>query len=104
MTCPDLCKIDASQYLNATIKAELDRLMKLKVINKLCRPDAQGNVAFPAFATPKQNTEELRFASNFRELSKCVQISPYLASPIRYAVNKMEGFQYSTNIDISMGY
>jgi len=53
---------------------------------------------------PKKDTGEIRFVSDFRELNKYVQRRPFLVPPIRDTLNKMEGFQYVTTIDISMGY
>ena len=85
-------------------KNELDRLVKLKVLRKLYGNETQENFAFPAFTVPKKDTGEIRFVSDFRELNKYVQRSPFLVPPIRDTLNKMEGFQYATTIDISMGY
>ena len=85
-------------------KKELDRLEKLNVICKLYGDETQDKFAFPAFTIPKRNTDEVRFVSDFRELNKWVVRSPYLVPPIRDTLNKMEGFQYATTIDISMGY
>ena len=66
--------------------------------------ETQGNVAFPAFALPKKDTGEIRFLSDFRELNKCVQRNPFLVPPMRVTMNKMEGFQHATTIDVSMGH
>ena len=85
-------------------EVELDRLVKLKVINKLCRHDAQGNFSFPEFTVvPKKNNEEVRFVPDFRELNKHTQRSPCLEPLTRDALNKMEGLKHATTADMSMG-
>ena len=83
-------------------KQELDRLTKLNVIKRLFGHETQGNFAFPAFTMPKKNTDEIRFVTDFRELNKYVQRSPFLVPPMRDTLNKMEGFQFATTIDISI--
>ena len=85
-------------------KSELDRLMKLKVIKKLCTPDTRGNFVFPEFTVPKKNTEEESFVSYFRELNERVQRIPCLVSTIRDTFNKLEGFQCATTTDTSASY
>ena len=52
---------------------------------------------------PKKDTEEIRFVTDFRELNKYVQRSPF-EPPIRDNLNRMEGFQFATTINIFMGY
>ena len=59
---------------------------------------------FPEFVVPKKNTEEVRFASDFRELNKNVQRSPCLVPLTRDALNKIECFKQATTIDTSMGH
>ena len=80
-------------------KDELDMLMKLKVIKKLHRSDAQGNFSFSVFVAPKKNTEELRHTSGFRELNEHAQRSQHSVPLIRDTI-KMEGFPSH----VSMGH
>ena len=93
-----------AKFHEKNFKQELDRLVKLSVVKRLCGHETQGDFAFPSFTMPKKNNDGIRFVTDFRELNEHVHRSPFLVPPTRDTLHKMEGFQFATTIDMSMGY
>ena len=83
----------------ATLKMEVERLVKLGVLKKINR----STWAAPTFIIPKKDGS-VRFISDFRELNKRIKRKPYPIPKIQDLMLKLEGFQYATSLDLNMGY
>ena len=46
----------------------------------------------------------VRFISDFRELNKRIKRTPYPIPKIQDLLLKLEGFKYTTSLDLNMGY
>ena len=55
------------------------------------------------FIIPKKD-KTVRFISDFRELNKRIKRKPYPIPKIQDLMQKLEGFQYGTSLDLNMGY
>ena len=82
-----------------TLKKELERLCKSSVLCK-CRNSAWGT---PIFIIPKKHAT-VRFISDFRYLNKCLIRIPYPIPKIADVLQKLEGIQIVTLLDLNMGY
>ena len=58
----------------------------------------------PSFAQPRPKLNQARFISNFRNLNKQLKQKPHPMTKINEMLLKLEGFQYSTPLDLNMGY
>ena len=83
----------------ATLKKELDRLCKLGVLKK----NSDSTWAAPTFIIPKKNGT-VRFISDFRYLNKCLVRKPYPIPKIADVLQKIEGLEWATSLDLNMGY
>jgi RNase H-like domain found in reverse transcriptase/Reverse transcriptase (RNA-dependent DNA polymerase)/Integrase zinc binding domain len=83
----------------ATLKMEVDRLIKLGVLKKVNRSEW----AAPTFIIPKKDGT-VRFISDFRQLNTRIKRKPYPIPKIQDLLLKLEGFQYATSLDLNMGY
>ena len=83
----------------ATLKKELDRLCKLGVLKK----SSDSTWAAPTFIIPKKNGT-VRFISDFRYLNKCLVRKPYPIPKIADVLQKIEGLEWATSLDLNMGY
>ena len=61
----------------------------------------QGN---PSFEKPKPKSNWVRFIGDFRNLNKQLNRKPYPMTKINEVLLKVEGFQYSTPLDLNIGY
>ena len=82
-----------------TLKKELDRLCKLGVLKK----SSDSTWAAPTFIIPKKNGT-VRFISDFRYLNKCLVRKPYPIPKIADVLQKIEGLEWATSLDLNMGY
>ena len=82
-----------------TLKKELDRLCKLGVLKK----NSDSTWAAPTFIIPKKNGT-VRFISDFRYLNKCLVRKPYPIPKIADVLQKIEGLEWATSLDLNMGY
>ena len=55
------------------------------------------------FIIPKKDGT-VRFISDFRELNKRIERKPYPIPKIQGLMQKIEGLQYGTSLDLNMGY
>jgi len=83
----------------ATLKKELDRLCKLGVLKK----NSDSTWAAPTFIIPKKNGT-VQFISDFRYLNKCLVRKPYPIPKIADVLQKIEGLEWATSLDLNMGY
>jgi len=81
-----------------TLKAEVDRLVKIGVLNKVNGSEW----AAPAFIIPKKDGSA-RFISDFRELNKRTLRKPCPIPNIQDVLLNLEGFQWATGLDLNMG-
>ena len=87
------------QVHEATLKKEIERLCKLGVLER----DHDSEWAAPTFIIPKKNGS-VRFISDFRRLNTMLKRKPYPIPKIQDMLQKLEGFQYATSLDLNMGY
>ena len=53
---------------------------------------------------PKPKTNQVLCLSGFRNLNKKLKRKPYSMPKMNGILLKLEGFQYATSLDLSMGY
>ena len=82
-----------------TFKKELDRLVKLGVLEKV----QESEWGSPTFIIPKKDGR-IRFVSDFRMLNKKLKRKPYPLPRISDTLQQLEGFNYATSLDMNMGY
>jgi Reverse transcriptase (RNA-dependent DNA polymerase) len=86
-----------------TLKVKVDRLVEAGVLRKV---NCSEWVA-PTFIIPKKDGS-VRFISDFQELNKRIkrikQKPSYLIPKIQDLLLNLEGFQYTTSLDLNMGY
>jgi hypothetical protein len=80
-------------------KKELNRLCDIGVLKK----SHDSEWAAPTF-TQLKKTGELRVLTDFRRLNAALKRKPFPLPKISDLLLKLEGFQYATAIDLSMGY
>ena len=81
------------------LREEIERLIKFGVLRKINRSEW----AAPMFTIPKPDGT-LRSLADFRELNKRIKRKPYPLPKISDMLQKLEGFQYATSLDLNMGY
>jgi hypothetical protein len=59
--------------------------------------------ALPSFIIPKKDYT-VRTISDFRELNKQIERKPYPIPKISTTLQELEGFTYTTTLDLNMGY
>jgi hypothetical protein len=82
-----------------TFKAELDRLVKLGVLE----PTGPSAWAAPTFIIPKKD-KTVRFVSDFRALNKVIKRKEYPIPRIHELLARRKGYQYFTKLDVSMQF
>ena len=78
---------------------EVERLVRAEVLRKINHSEW----AAPTFIIPKKDMI-VRFISDFRKLNERIKRKPYPIPKISDLLLKLEGFQYSTLLDLNMGY
>ena len=58
----------------------------------------------PSFSQPKPKSNLVSFLSDFINLNKQLKRKPYPMPKINENLLKLEGFQYTTSLDLNMGY
>ncbi len=81
------------------LKDEVERLVKYKVLRKVNRSEW----ASPMFTILKGDSS-LRSLADLRELNKRIKRKPFPLPKITDILQKLEGFQYATSLDLNMGY
>jgi len=92
------CAYNIPQCHIQTLKAEVERLVKIGVLKKVNRSEW----AAPTFIIPKKDGS-VRFISDFRELNKRILRKPYPIPNIQDMLLNLEGFQWATSLDLNMG-
>jgi hypothetical protein len=87
------------QSLRATTMKEMDRLTECKVFKK----SYESEWAAPTFVQ-KKKTGDVRILTDFRRLNDMLKRKPFPLPKINDLLQRLEGFQYATAIDLSMGY
>ena len=93
---PDVTPYHARWY---SIPKCHDSLVKLGVLRKV----NHSNWAAPSFIMTKKD-QTVRFLTDFRELNKRMRRHPFPTPKIQEFLLKLEGFQFSTSLDLNMGY
>ena len=83
-------------------KKELMRLVELGVLERV-PDDEDSGYGSPAFIIPKAD-KTVRFVTDFRKVNATVNRKPYPIPRINDTLQSMEGFQWATTLDLSMGY
>jgi hypothetical protein len=81
------------------LKAEVKRLVEYGVLRKVNRSEW----ACPMFTILKPDSS-LRSLADLRELNKRIKRKPFPLPKINDLLQKLEGFQYATSLDLNMGY
>jgi hypothetical protein len=81
------------------LKEEIKRLCDYGVLRKINRSEW----AAPMF-TIKKPDDSLRSLADLRELNKRIKRKPFPLPRINDMLQKLEGFQYATSLDLNMGY
>jgi len=89
---------DAPRCHMQTLKAEVERIVKIGVLKKVNRSEW----AAPTFVIPKKDGSA-RFISDFRELNKRTLRKPCPVPNIQDMLLNLEGFQWATSLDLNMG-
>jgi len=92
------CAHNAPQCHVQTLKAEVERLVKIGVLQKVNHSEW----AAPAFIIPKKDGS-VRFISDVRELNKRTLRKPHPVPNIKDMLLNIEGFQWATSLDLNMG-
>ena len=58
----------------------------------------------PYFYQPKVRTNRVRLISDFRNLNGQLKHKPYPMPKMRKMILNLEGFQYTTSLELNMGY
>jgi len=89
---------DTLQCHVQTLKAEVERIVKIGVLKKVNRSEW----AAPTFIIPEKDGS-VRFISDFRELNKRILRKPHPIPNIQDMLLNLEGFQWATSLDLNMG-
>ena len=81
------------------LRDEVQRLCDFKVLRKVNRSEW----ACPMFTILKPDSS-LRSLADLRELNKRIKRKPFPLPKINDLLQKLEGFQYATSLDLNMGY
>ena len=81
-------------------KKEVERLVLLLFIE--VENDLEWGA--PYFSRPKPKSNRVHFLSDFINLNKQLNQKPYPMLNINEMLLRLEGFQYATSLDLSMGY
>jgi hypothetical protein len=87
------------QAYSKTTKKEINRFCDIGVMKK----SHNSEWAAPTFIQPKK-TGDVRVLTDFRRLNAALKRKPFPLPKISDLLLKLEGFQYATAIDLSMGY
>ena len=92
--------ISSTKVHEELFKKEVERLFLLGVIEQA------NNLEWgaPYFAQPKPKSNQVSFISNFINIDKQLKCKTYPMPKINEILLKLEGFQYATSLDLSMGY
>lgn len=82
-----------------TLKTEVERLCKIGVL-KEC---SNSEWASPSFIIPKKNGT-VRFIADLRKVNERLRRKPFPIPKISEIMQKLDGFQYATALDLNMGY
>ncbi len=77
----------------------MKRLVNLGVLIK--QPESEW--ASPTFIIPKKQGT-VRFVTSFIEVNKIIVQTPYPVPKISTVLQEMDGFTYTTSLDLNMGY
>ena len=87
------------QIHEQTLKAKIARLCEIGVLKRVNRSEW----ASPSFIIPKKGGT-IRFINDLRELNKRIRRMPNPIPKIQDLLQKLQGFQYATSLDLNMGY
>ena len=93
------------QNHRAVFKAELDRLVRIGVLEEGSRSEwMAGTFIVPKKLLPGETTPRVRWVSDFRGLNKALKRKMYPIPKIGDILARRTGYQFLTKMDISMQY
>ena len=97
---PVFCKpFQVPQVYKAPTKKECERLCSIGVLEQVTGSEW----GFPLFIIPKKDGR-VRFVSDLRKLNTSLKCKPFPLPKIMDLMQKLEGFQWATALDLNMGY
>ena len=87
------------QIHEQTLRKEVKRLVELGVLERC----SESEWAAASFIIPKKNGQ-VRIVTDFRKLNECLRRMPYPIPKITELLQKLQGFQFVTSLDLNMGY
>jgi hypothetical protein len=87
------------QIYKAVLMKEINRLCEIGVL----KWQSSLRWASPTFIIPKKDGTVCTI-SDFKELNKCTVRKPYPVPKISTTLQELEGFTYTTALDLNMGY
>ena len=88
-----------------TFKAELDRLVRIGVLEEGSRSEwIAGTFIIPKKLLPGESTPRVRWVSDFRGLNKCLKRKTYPIPRIGDILARRTGYQFLSKLDISMQF
>ena len=85
-----------------TLRNEVQRLVDIDVIEPITG-EQSGGWGAPSFIIAKPNGQ-VRFLTDFRQVNKRIKRQPFPLPKISETLQRMEGFQWASAIDLNMGY
>ena len=82
-----------------TLRKEVQRLVDIGVLEKC----SDSEWASPTFIIPKKNGT-VRFITDLRQVNKRIVRKPFPIPQIADVMQKLQGFQYATALDLNMEY
>jgi len=82
-----------------TLKKEVKRLCEIGVLKE----SSNSEWASPSFIIPKKNGT-VRFIADLRKVNERIRRKPFPIPKISEIMQKLDGFQYATALDLNMGY
>ena len=93
------------QAHKGTFKAELDRLVKIGVLEEGSRSEwIAGTFIIPKKLLPGETVPRVRWVSDFRGLNRCLKRKVYPIPRIGDILARRTGYQFLTKMDISMQF
>jgi len=85
-----------------TLRNEVQRLVDIDVLEPITS-EQSGGWGAPSFIIAKPNGQ-VRFLTDFRQVNKRIERQPFPLPKISETLQRLEGFQWASAIDLNMGY
>ena len=95
-----LSQYPVTRLHKAMIRKEVNILVSLGIL----KSDNGSEWGALSFAKPKAKKNQILFLRNLRQLNRQLKNNPHSMPKIYEMLLKLEGFNYSTSLDLNMGY